>query len=379
MKRWPQTLMSQWKTTPLYEEHKLLGAKMIPFGGWDMPVQYSGIIAEHNATREAAGLFDVSHMGEIFLEGEPEILLSFLESVTCNSVASLLDGQVQYNAVINAEGGLVDDITLYRFNDRKYMICANASNVDAVYEYLKPLFPKSGAELRNESSSWHQIAIQGPKADSILSSYLKADLSDIGYYKFKLFHFNNEDLILSRTGYTGEDGFEIYSSNATGVKLWKELLAHGKDLGLLPVGLGARDTLRIEAKYPLYGHELEASRSPVQSGIGWIVKEKSVHYPKYDSIILEKKNGCPRRITAFELQEAGVPRENMPVLDAQGKNIGITTSGTFSPSLRKGIGLALVDSDKIVHGEPVQIEIRGQAKQAIIFTKSFVPGSIRKN
>ncbi len=344
-----------------------------------MPVQYSGIIAEHNATRETAGLFDVSHMGEIFVEGEPDSVLNFLESVTCNSVSSLVDGQVQYNAVINQNGGLVDDITLYRFNDRKYMICANASNVDAVYEYLKPLVPNSGVKLENQSVSWHQIAIQGPKADSILSSYLKSDLSGIGYYKFVLFSFNNENLILSRTGYTGEDGFEIYSSNLTGVKIWKELLEQGKEKGLVPVGLGARDTLRIEAKYPLYGHELEETRTPVQSGIGWIVKEKSVPYPKYDLIIAEKKQGCAQKVTAFELQEAGVPRENMPVLDAQGKKIGITTSGTFSPCLKKGIGLALVDSEKIIHGESIQIEIRGQTKQAIIFTKSFVPGSIRKN
>ncbi|TGK02910.1 glycine cleavage system aminomethyltransferase GcvT [Leptospira langatensis] len=371
--------MSQSKTTPLYEVHKSLGAKMIPFGGWDMPVQYSGIIAEHTATREAAGLFDVSHMGEIFLEGDPKVVLDFLESVTCNSVASLSDGQVQYNAIINQSGGLVDDITLYRFNDQKYMICANASNVDAVYGYLKPLVPKSGVKLENQSANWHQIAIQGPKADEILSSYLKADLSKIGYYKFILFPFNGEDLILSRTGYTGEDGFEIYSSNATGIKLWKELLEHGKEKGLVPVGLGARDTLRIEAKYPLYGHELDEGRSPVQSGIGWIVKEKTIPYPNYENIIQEKKEGPSQRIVGFELQEAGVPRENMPVLDSQGKKIGITTSGTFSPSLKKGIGLALIDCDKINHGESIQIEIRGQAKPAIVFTKSFIPGSIRKN
>ncbi|TGK09478.1 glycine cleavage system aminomethyltransferase GcvT [Leptospira selangorensis] len=370
--------MSQWKTTPLYEEHKLLGAKMIPFGGWDMPVQYSGIIAEHTATRQAAGLFDVSHMGEIFIEGQADIILGFLESVTCNSVSSLTNGQVQYNAIINENGGLVDDITLYKFNDQKYMICANASNVDSVYAYLKKYVPSS-AKLENQSASWHQIAIQGPKADSILSSYFKSDLSQIGYYKFVLFPFAGEEIILSRTGYTGEDGFEIYSSNSTGVKIWKELLEFGKTEGLLPVGLGARDTLRIEAKYPLYGHELDENRSPNQSGIGWIVKEKKTPYPKYEQIISEKKEGPKRKIVAFELQEAGVPRENMPVLDSNGKNIGITTSGTFSPSLKKGIGLALVDSEKIQHGESIQIEIRGQAKSAIIFTQSFIPGSIRKN
>ncbi|TGK18045.1 glycine cleavage system aminomethyltransferase GcvT [Leptospira fluminis] len=370
--------MSQCKTTPLHEEHRALGAKMIPFGGWDMPVQYSGIIAEHLATREAAGLFDVSHMGEIFLEGEPQELLQYLESVTCNSVSSLQNGQVQYNAVINDQGGLVDDITLYKFDERKYMICANASNVDAVYGYLSSKLTP-GIKLQNESEKWHQIAIQGPKADKILSSYLKRDLSAIGYYKFLLMSFQGEEIILSRTGYTGEDGFEIYSSISLGKKLWKELLEYGKAEGLIPVGLGARDTLRIEAKYPLYGHELNESRSPVQSGIGWIVKEKEIRFPEYESIIGEKKKGALRKITAFELQEAGVPRENMKVFDEDGTEIGITTSGTFSPSLKKGLGLAWIDSDKIQHGHKILIEIRGQNKQAVVFTQPFVPGSIRKN
>ncbi|WP_039948363.1 glycine cleavage system aminomethyltransferase GcvT [Leptospira fainei] len=371
--------MSQWKMTPLHEEHRALGAKMIPFGGWDMPVQYSGIIAEHNATREAAGLFDVSHMGEIFVEGEPSEVLQYLESLTCNSVAQMQSGQVQYNAILNDHGGLVDDITLYKFDDRKYMICANASNVDAVYEYILSKLPKSGIKIDNQSSQWHQIAIQGPKADSILSSYLKADLSGIGYYKFILFPFEGEELILSRTGYTGEDGFEIYSSIPIGIKLWKDLLEHGKSFGLLPAGLGARDTLRIEAKYPLYGHELNETRTPVQSGIGWIVKEKEIKFPQYDRITGEKKNGTDRKVTAFELQEAGVPRENMKVLDEKGIEIGITTSGTFSPSLKKGLGLAWIDANKIKHGQKIRIEIRGQAKEAIVYTQPFIPGSIRKN
>ncbi|PJZ69871.1 glycine cleavage system protein T [Leptospira perolatii] len=374
--------MSQWKTTPLHGDHIKLGAKMIPFGGWDMPVQYSGIIAEHTATREAAGLFDVSHMGEIFLEGPPSDLLHYLESVTCNSVSSLSEGQVQYSAIINENGGIVDDITLYKFNDRKYMICANASNVDSVANHLSKNLPSnSGIKLENQSNDWHQIAIQGPKADQILSNYLNRDLSKIGYYKFEANMNGNESekMILSRTGYTGEDGFEIYTSNQSGLKLWRELLEAGKPHGLLPAGLGARDTLRIEAKYPLYGHELNETRTPVQSGIGWTVKEKEVKFPKYELIIGEKLHGAVRRVTAFELSEPGVPRENMPVLDSAGKQIGITTSGTFSPSLKKGLGLAWIDSKSINHEEPILIEIRGQSKNAIVFTKPFVSGSIRKN
>ncbi|MCG6191904.1 glycine cleavage system aminomethyltransferase GcvT [Leptospira sp. FAT2] len=371
--------MSQDKKTPLYETHRVLGAKMIPFGGWDMPVQYSGIIAEHNATRQAAGLFDVSHMGEIFVTGEANAILRFLESVTCNSVSSLNDFQVQYNAILNEQGGLVDDVTIYRFSPEKYMICSNASNYEAVTAHLLKHLPASGVKVEDQSLRWHQIALQGPKANEIFSKFLGRELDSIKYYHFALLQHEGEEIIVSRTGYTGEDGFEIYSSIPLGLKLWNGLLEFGKEQGLLPCGLGARDTLRIEAKYPLYGHELNDLWTPIESGIGWIVKEKEQSYFCSDKILSQKKNGVPSKIVAFELTEAGVPRENFRVLDSQGNEIGKTTSGTFSPSLKKGIGLALIRAEKIKDGEPIQIEIREQPKQAIITTKPFVPGSIRKN
>ncbi|EMF91522.1 glycine cleavage system aminomethyltransferase GcvT [Leptospira santarosai] len=371
--------MSQVKKTPLYETHRALGAKMIPFGGWDMPVQYSGIIAEHNATREAAGLFDVSHMGEIFITGEPKVILNFLESVTCNSVVSLSDFQVQYNAILNENGGLVDDVTIYKFSPEKYMICSNASNYEAVTAHLLKYLPASGIKVDDQSPNWHQIALQGPKANEILSKFLDKELDSIRYYHFALFDHQGEKIIVSRTGYTGEDGFEIYSSVPFGLKLWNELLEFGKPQGLLPCGLGARDTLRIEAKYPLYGHELNDRWTPIESGIAWIVKEKKNSYFSSGKILSQKKNGTEFKIAAFALTEAGVPRENFRVLDLQGNEIGKTTSGTFSPSLKKGIGLALIRTEKIKDGEPIQIEIREQPKQAIITTKPFIPGSIRKN
>ncbi|AVQ12350.1 Aminomethyltransferase [Leptospira santarosai] len=371
--------MSQVKKTPLYETHRALGAKMIPFGGWDMPVQYSGIIAEHNATREAAGLFDVSHMGEIFITGEPKVILNFLESVTCNSVVSLSDFQVQYNAILNENGGLVDDVTIYKFSPEKYMICSNASNYETVTAHLLKYLPASGIEVDDQSPNWHQIALQGPKANEILSKFLGKELDSIRYYHFAIFDHQGEKIIVSRTGYTGEDGFEIYSSVPFGLKLWNELLEFGKPQGLLPCGLGARDTLRIEAKYPLYGHELNNQWTPIESGIAWIVKEKKNSYFSSGKILSQKKNGTEFKIAAFALTEAGVPRENFRVLDLQGNEIGKTTSGTFSPSLKKGIGLALIRTEKIKDGEPIQIEIREQPKQAIITTKPFIPGSIRKN
>ncbi|EKR53584.1 aminomethyltransferase [Leptospira interrogans str. UI 12758] len=374
-----ENLMSQDKKTPLYETHRTLGAKMIPFGGWDMPVQYSGIIAEHNATREAAGLFDVSHMGEIFITGNSKSVLTFLESVTCNSVASLSDFQVHYNAILNEDGGLVDDVTIYKFSPEKYMICSNASNYAAVTKHLLKHLPTSGVKVEDQSLQWHQIALQGPKANEIFSKFLKRDLDSIQYYRFMLLTYQGEEIIVSRTGYTGEDGFEIYSSVSVGLKLWNELLDFGKPYGLLPCGLGARDTLRIEAKYPLYGHELNDQWTPIESGIGWIVKEKEHPYFSSEKILSQKKNGVPSKIVSFALTEAGVPRENFRVLDSQGNEIGKTTSGTFSPSLKKGIGLALIRTEKIKDGEPIQIEIREQPKQAIITMKPFIPGSIRKN
>ncbi|MCE9500568.1 MAG: glycine cleavage system aminomethyltransferase GcvT, partial [Leptospira sp.] len=256
--------MENLKKTPLNEAHRALGAKMVPFGGWDMPVQYSGIINEHIATRTKAGLFDVSHMGEIFIEGKPDDILDFLERLTCNTVASLSNFQVQYNAILNEHGGLVDDVTIYKFSDEKYMICSNASNFEAVYNHLKK-FP-SPLNIRNESAQWHQIAIQGPLANKIASEYFGKNLDYIKYYCFDTIPFGAEELIVSRTGYTGEDGFEIYSTNETGKKIWTGLLDAGKNSGLIPVGLGARDTLRMEAKYALYGHELNNMRTPVESG-----------------------------------------------------------------------------------------------------------------
>lgn len=353
-----------------------MGAKMVPFGGWDMPVQYSGVIAEHSATRTAAGIFDVSHMGEIFIEGQKDEILDFLEPLTCNKIEGMKNGQVQYNAVLNEAGGLVDDITVYKFSDKKFMICSNASNYEKVYEHL--LKYNKTLNVRNESSKWHQIALQGPKANEILEAYLGKDLKQILYYHFEEINFSSENLIISRTGYTGEDGFEIYSSIPTGLKLWNDLLETGKPFGLLPVGLGARDTLRLEAKYPLYGHELNETRTPVESGNGWIVKEKERKYFQYDKIIQQKKNGSENNITGLKLVEQGVLRENYPVFDKNGSQIGITTSGTYSPTLKESIALAYIQTKTIRDGGEILVEIRGAKKKGIVFTGKFIEGSIRK-
>lgn len=367
------------KKTPLHAIHKELGAKMVPFGGWDMPVQYSGIISEHLATRTKAGLFDVSHMGEIIVEGEASAILEFLERVTCNSIESLVDGQVQYNAVVNERGGLVDDVTVYKINSEKFFICSNASNYEAVTKHFEDNNSDSKVKITNDSENWHQIALQGPEANSILEDYLSLDLKALGYYRFAFYDFNNEKILVSRTGYTGEDGFEIYTSVPTGVKIWKELLEQYKGLGLLPVGLGARDTLRIEAKYPLYGHELLEDRSPIVSSLSWIVKEKKKPFLAYDKIMHDKKMGAFAKIVGIRLLEPGVIREDFPIYSEDGEAIGQTTSGTHSPSRKESIGLALIKKDYILDGQEISVEIRGQKKKAIIHTGKFIEGSVRTN
>lgn len=368
------------KKTPLNSIHKEMGAKMVPFGGWEMPVQYTGIIAEHQATRTKAGLFDVSHMGEIFLEGKPEDCLSFLEKVTCNHVSSLKDGQVQYNAVVNEQGGLMDDVTLYRISESKYLICSNASNYEKVFDHLNR-YNDYSVSIKNESDFWHQIALQGPQANSILEEYLNKSLDYIGYYRFSFIEYNQEEILVSRTGYTGEDGFEIYSSIEAGIKIWKELLDIFRDRGLVPVGLGARDTLRIEARYPLYGHELAEDRTPTESGIGWVAKEKSVPYLGYDRIMNHKKNGSEWKTIGIQLEEPGVLRDEYPVFaERESENpIGRTTSGTHSPSLKKSIGIVLIQAEYFEDGREVFVEIRGQKKAARLKKGSFIQGSIRKN
>jgi len=371
-----ERMQLELKQTPLYQIHKDLGAKMVPFGGWDMPVQYTGIIQEHNATRTHAGLFDVSHMGEIFVTGSEADILSLLEKTTCNKISSMYDGQVQYNAVLNENGGLVDDITVYRFSQTKYMICSNASNYPEVAAHLQK-YVSGNCKVEDVSKNWHQIALQGPNANQILENYLGKDLSTLLYYHFIELELNGETIILSRTGYTGEDGFEIYTSHTLGLKLWNELLIQGKDLGLVPVGLGARDTLRLEAKYPLYGHELNSEWSPVESGIGFVVKEKNPPYFAYDRIQKDKKENPKQKVVGIILQEPGVLRENFPVFSSDGKEIGKTTSGTHSPTRKESLGLAMLAFPFTKNQTEVWVEIRGQKKKAKVETGPFIKGSVR--
>lgn len=346
------------KKTILNQVHHQAGARMVEFGGWEMPVQYTGVISEHMAVREAAGLFDVSHMGEIEVSG-PQAF-DFLQQATINDVAALADGQIQYTALCYPTGGVVDDLTLYRFAADNYLLCVNAANTEKDFAWLQQLldeFDFTELKLINRSPEYAQLALQGPQAEKILAGMTETDLSAIKYYWFAEGDVAGCKTIISRTGYTGEDGFELYCPAADGVTLWQALMAAGEPLGLVPTGLGARDTLRLEKAYALYGHEITADILPLEARLAWITKLKKGDFVGSKAMLSAKEDGLKRKLIGLKLTEPGVPRENYPVL-CDGREVGYVTSGTMSPCLRQGIALALIEAP-IADGElPLQIAIR---------------------
>ncbi|MDX2479697.1 MAG: glycine cleavage system aminomethyltransferase GcvT [Desulfuromusa sp.] len=360
------------KKTPLNQIHRQLGARMVDFGGWDMPVQYSGVIAEHLAVRSAAGLFDVSHMGEIEVSGSQAF--DFLQYATTNDLSQLVDGQVQYTALCYETGGVVDDLTLYRFAADSYLLCVNASNSDKDFAWLQDLQKGSDYSdliLVNRSEEYVQLALQGPIAAEILAKLTTADLPALKFYRFVEDKVAGIEMIISRTGYTGEDGFELYCPADDGANLWQELMAAGQPLGLQPIGLGARDTLRLEKAYALYGHEITADIMPLEARLAWITKLKKGTFVGRDAMVNAKEMGLPRQLIALTLTEPGVPREGYPVFCA-GQEVGYVTSGTMSPSLKKGIALALVETAVAKSDQTLEIGIRKRQIPAERTTLPFV-------
>jgi aminomethyltransferase len=346
------------KKTPLNQLHHQLGARMVDFGGWDMPVQYSGVIAEHLAVRNAAGLFDVSHMGEFEVAG-PQAF-DFLQYATTNDLSKLVDGQVQYTALCYPDGGVVDDLTLYRFAGDRYLLCVNAANIDKDFAWLEQLRGEagfSGLTLSNRSDDYALLALQGPKAEQILAQLSEIDLAALKFYRFCEDTVSGMPMIISRTGYTGEAGFELYCSAVDGPELWQALMTAGQPLGLLPAGLGARDTLRLEKGLALYGHEISADILPLEARLGWITKFGKGDFVGRDSLLKAKQAGLSRKQIGLKLIGSGVPRENYPVF-CQGQQVGYVTSGTMSPSLKQGIALALVAKDIADSDQPLTIGIR---------------------
>lgn len=360
------------KQTPLNAVHKALGARMVPFGGWEMPVQYAGVIEEHLAVRERAGLFDVSHMGEIEVRG-PQAL-DLVQLLTTNDASRLVDGQVQYSALCYADGGVVDDVTLYRSGAEHFLFCVNAANVDKDFAWMREVHAGSGldgATLENRSADYAQLALQGPRAAAILAPLTAVPLGELGYYHFTRGEVAGIPALVSRTGYTGEDGFELYIPAEAAVELWQRLLAAGAAEGLQPIGLGARDTLRLEKGYALYGHELSAQISPLEAGLGWIVKLDKGEFVGAAALRARQAAGVPRRLVGLLMAERGIPREGYPVFAGE-RQVGTVTSGTMSPSLKNGIALALVETACAVPGGSLEVGIRDRRLRATIVKPPFV-------
>ena len=360
------------KQTPLNQTHRDLGARMVDFGGWDMPVQYSGVIDEHQAVREAAGLFDVSHMGEIEVSGGNA--LTFIQRLTINDAAKLVDGQVQYSAMCYPEGGVVDDVTLYRFNESRYLFCVNASNADKDFAWMEQILAESAitdVTLTNRSDEFAQIALQGPKAETTLAGLTSIVLSDLVYYHFCEGVVAGVEMVVSRTGYTGEDGFELYLPASAAVEVWRQLMTTGAPHGLLPIGLGARDTLRLEKGYALYGHELSREISPLEAGLAWITKLDKEDFVGKAALVALKAGGVPRRRVGLVMQERGIPREGYPVFVGD-REVGVITSGTMSPTLKVGVALALVEPDVAKADTELLVAIRNRRMGAKVTRPPFV-------
>jgi aminomethyltransferase len=357
------------RKTPLNAVHRASGAKMVPFGGWDMPVEYSGLISEHMAVRKAAGLFDVSHMGEFEVEGPGA--LPFLQRVTANNVAKLVDGQAQYSALPMPSGAPVDDVIVYRRAADRYLVVVNAGNIEKDFRWLQEQGPQD-LELKNRSDAYALIALQGPRAQEILQPLTTLDLGALQYYHFADVEVDSHPVTVSRTGYTGEDGFEIFVPPVHVEAFWKRLLEAGGEKGLVPAGLGARDTLRLEARMCLYGQDMDETTSLIEAGLGWIVSldEAKGDFPGRAVLAEQKKNGPPRKLVGFEVTGRGIARHGYPVL-VHDERVGAVTSGTYAPFLQKNIGLCYVPATRAAVGTELAIDIRERKVPARVVPTPF--------
>lgn len=355
------------KRTPLFETHKQLGGRMVEFGGWEMPVQYKSVLEEHRCVRNAVGLFDISHMGEIFVEGEGAS--DFINYVTTNDIRRIANGGCQYAACCYQNGGIVDDVISYQFSPQKYLVVVNASNTEKDFKWFcqNNHFP---ATLENQSASYCQLALQGPKAKKVLAPLVETSLSALSYYHFCETVFQGEKIILSRTGYTGEDGFEIYGAWEKAPFFWEHILRAGEEDGILPIGLAARDTLRLEAAYSLYGHEISESIHPLEARQGLIVKLDKKEFIGKEALQKIAKDGAKRQLVGLEMMSLGIPRQGYGVM-AGDQKIGFVTSGTFSPTLEKAIALAMVEKPHARVGQEVNVEIRQKMQSAQVIQLPF--------
>ncbi len=356
------------KDTALSAIHAALGAKMVPFAGYNMPVSYQGINLEHQTVREKVGVFDVSHMGEFFVTGPNA--LSLIQRVCSNDASKLEDGEAQYSCFPNEDGGVVDDLIVYRIAAEKWLLVVNASNIDKDWAWINA-HNTMGAALENSSDHYSLLAIQGPKAIQAMQSLTQENLSAIKFYTFKINTFAGvENVIISATGYTGSGGFEIYCKNTQVAKIWTKVLEAGADWGIQPIGLAARDTLRLEMGYCLYGNDIDDTTSPLEAGLGWITKFNK-DFINSESLKKQKEIGVSKTLVGFELSQRGIPRQGYVIVDAQGNSIGRVTSGTMSPSMGKGIGLGYVPMALKEVGSQIHIQIRNKIVPAMVVKLPF--------
>ena len=362
------------KRTPLHAAHVRLGARMIPFGGWDMPVQYSGIVEEHRTVRSAVGCFDVSHMGEFELRGPGA--LAALQRLTTNDVSTLGVGQVQYSLLCYEDGGIVDDLTLYRLADDHYMMTVNASNIDKDWAWVSRHLD-GRVQARNLSEETGLIAVQGPHAERLVGRLADVDVRAIGYYHFRQGRVADVPVIVSRTGYTGEDGFELYLPAEGTERVWERLLAEGKGDGVAPIGLGARDTLRLEMKYALYGNDIDQTTNPLEAGLGWVVKPAKGDFVGRAAVEAVRAAGPKRRLVGFEMVERAVARHGYPILH-DGATVGVVTSGSYGPSVDRYIGIGYVPTALAAVGSPIAVEVRGRGQTARVVKTPFHPPRVKR-
>lgn len=360
------------KSTALTETHIALGAKMVPFAGYNMPVSYEGVNAEHETVRKAVGVFDVSHMGEFLIEGPKA--LELIQKVSSNDATKLIVGKAQYSCMPNETGGVVDDLIIYRVKEETYLLVVNASNIEKDWNHISKYNEAIGAEMKNISDNYSLLAIQGPKAVEAMQPLSSVDLSEIKFYNFVVGDFAGIDhVIISATGYTGSGGFEIYCKNSEVQQVWDKVFEAGTDFGIKPIGLAARDTLRLEMGYCLYGNDIDDTTSPLEAGLGWITKFTK-DFVNSEALAREKEAGTKRKLIAFELQERGIPRSGYAIVDADGNEIGKVTSGTMSPSLSKGIGLGYVPKELSKVDTEIFIQIRKAQVKATIVKLPFYKG-----
>lgn len=349
---------------------------MVSFAGWEMPIQYKGIKEEHACVRQNVGLFDVSHMGEIFVRGPQS--LPTLQWLTPNDVSKLQAGQAQYSLLTNPDGGIVDDIIIYCLSPgQEYLVCVNAANIEKDFNWMKS--HNKGADIQNASEDWGQIAVQGPRAIELLGRLFGDAVKNQKAFEFQTCQFGVEEVLVARTGYTGEDGGEIFVPRSLAAKLWRELLNQGADLGVQPIGLGARDTLRTEMKYSLYGHEINDAIDPISAGLGWVVKLDKGDFIGRTPIARVKEAGAKSKLIGLKLIEKGIPREGYRIFDGAGVDIGWVTSGTMSPLLGEGIGIAMVDAKHSAVGTELFVDIRGRKAKSVVVKTPFVKTSLSKS